>query len=209
MGTDSRAFFNTGVLVLLFLALQLTVNPLAAYCLSRYRLPYADRIMVLLVGTMAFPAAVGMIPNFLLIKELHLMNTYWAIALPAAANGYFIFVLRGFFDSLPEELFEQAEMEGATKFWMFRRIALPLSKPVFALIGLNAFQAAYGSFMWALLVCQDKKMWTVMVNLQQLMVGAPLEITMAGLTLAAIPTLFVFVFCQRLIIRGIIIPSYK
>ena len=107
------------------------------------------------------------------------------------------------------DFIEQAEMEGAGQFWMFRRIAAPLSKPVLALLALTAFTTAYGSFMWALVVCQDKKMWTVMVNLQQLMVGAPQEITMAGMALASIPTLVVFLFCQRMIIRGIIIPSYK
>ena len=209
MLTRGRAFWNTLVLVLGTLAVQLTVNPLAAYALSRFKLPYAYKILVFLLGTMAFPAAVGMVPNFLLLKQLGMLNTYWALILPGAANGFFIFILKGFFDSLPEELFEIATVEGASSFWQFRHVVVPLSKPIFAVIALGAFNAAYGGFMWAFLVCQDERMWTLMVWLQQFAQNYSGGLLMAALTLAGIPTLIVFVFCQRIIIRGIVIPQFK
>ena len=92
---------------------------------------------------------------------------------------------------------------------MFLRITVPLSKPVLAVIALGTFTFAYGSFMWAFLVCQDPKMWTLMVWLFQLQVWAPQFMVLAALVLAALPTLLVFIFCQNIIMRGIILPVEK
>lgn len=188
---------------------QLTVMPLAAFALSRFRLPYTHRILLFLLATMAFPAEVSMIPNFLLMKELHLLNTLWALILPGMANGFGVFLLKGFFDSLPSELFEAAMIEGAGELTMFRHITVPLSKPILAVIALGAFNAAYGSFTWALLICQDRRWWTLMVWLFDFQNGKPQYIVTAALVLAAIPTLLVFIFCQNIILRGIIIPTFK
>ncbi|MDH7570240.1 MAG: carbohydrate ABC transporter permease, partial [Armatimonadota bacterium] len=92
---------------------------------------------------------------------------------------------------------------------MFLKITIPLSLPVMAVIALHTFTAAYGSFMWALLVCQNPRMWTLMVWLSQMQTWAPTFVMFAALVLAAIPTLLVFVFCQNIIMRGIIIPTEK
>jgi len=207
--THGRALWNTAVLVVGLLAVTLVVNPLAAYALSRYRLPGTYKILLFLLATMAFPAEVTMIPGFLLLKSAHLLNTFWALILPAMASGYSIFLLKGFFDSLPQELYESALMDGAREHTLFLRITIPLSKPVLAVIALGTFTVAYGSFMWAFLVCQDPKMWTLMVWLYQMQTWAPQPMIMAALTLAAIPTLLVFVFCQNIIMRGIILPVEK
>ena len=204
-----RALWNTLVLVVGLLAVTLVVNPLAAYALSRFRLPATYKILLFLLATMAFPAEVTMIPGFLLLKSAHLLNTYWALILPAMASGYSIFLLKGFFDSLPAELYESATLDGAPEHVMFTRITVPLSKPVLAVIALGTFTAAYGSFMWAFLVCQDPQMWTLMVWLFQMQIWAPQFMIMAALVLAAIPTLLVFIFCQNLIMRGIILPVEK
>ncbi len=204
-----RAIWNTAVLVVGLLAVTLVVNPLAAYALSRYRLPGTYKILLFLLATMAFPAEVTMIPGFLLLKSAHLLNTYWALILPAMASGYSIFLLKGFFDSLPRELYEAAQLDGAREATMFLHITVPLSKPVLAVIALGTFGAAYGSFMWAFLVCQKQEMWTLMVWLFQMQIWAPQFMIMAALVLAAIPTLLVFIFCQNIIMRGIILPVEK
>lgn len=204
-----RAVFNTVVFVLAVICIHLIVNPMCAYALSRYNLPYAYKILLFLLATMAFPAEVAMIPSFLLLKQFHLLNTYWALILPGMANGYAIFLLKGFFDSLPKELYEAGIIDGASEGTMFRKITIPMSKPIFAVIALQAFTGAYGAFMYAMLVCQDSKMWTLMVWLYQLQATAPQYVTMAALTVAAIPTLIVFIFAQNVIMRGIIIPSFK
>ncbi len=204
-----RALLNTAILCFGIVLATLTVNPLCAFALSRYNLRSTYKILLFLLATMAFPAEVSAIPSFLLIKQLHLLGTYWAIILPGLANGYSIFLLKGFFDSLPKELYEAAMLDGATEMQMYRMITIRLSMPVLAVIGLGAFTMAYGSFMWAFLVCQNPKMWTLMVWLYQMQQWAPQYMVYAGLVLAAIPTLLVFIFCQNIIMRGIIVPSEK
>ncbi|MHB0911828.1 MAG: carbohydrate ABC transporter permease [Armatimonadota bacterium] len=204
-----RAVMNTAIFCLAVILTHLIVNPLCAYALSRYELKYGYKVLLFLLATMAFPAEVAMIPNFLLIKQLGMLNTYWALVLPGVASGYSIFLLKGFFDSLPKELYETGVIDGASELRMFRQITVPLSKPIFAVIALQSFMAAYGAFMFAFLVCQNPKMWTMMVWLYELQIAAPKYVTMAALSVAAIPTLLVFIFAQNVIMRGIILPSFK
>ncbi|MCC6484923.1 MAG: carbohydrate ABC transporter permease [Armatimonadetes bacterium] len=204
-----RALFNTFVLCAALVLTSLTVNPLCAYALSRFNLRATYRILLFLLATMAFPAEVSAIPSFLLIKSFHLLGTYWALILPGMASGFSIFILKGFFDSLPRELYEAATLDGASEMNMFWNITLRVSTPVLAVIALGAFTGAYGSFMWAFLVCQNEKMWTLMVWLYQMQQWAPSYVVYASLVLAAIPTLLIFIFCQNIIMRGIVIPSEK
>lgn len=209
MVLHGRAVFNTIIYCGAAILIALIVNPFCAYALSRYNLKYSYKVLLFLLATMAFPAEVTAIPNFLMLKNLHLLNTFWALILPGMASGYFIFLLKGFFDSLPKELYEAGIIDGASEPRMFWQITVPLSKPIFAVMALNAFTAAYGAFMFAFLVCQNQKMWTMMVWLYELQILAPKYVTMAALTMTAIPTLLIFVFCQNIIMRGIILPSFK
>lgn len=206
---NGRALWNTVIFCLLAIMTQLIVNPLAAYALSRYPIRASGKILIFLLATMAFPAEVAMIPGFLLLKQLHLLNTFAALVLPGAASGYMIFLLKGFFDSLPQELFEAGQIDGAKEITMMTRIALPLSRPVFGYLALLAFMGAYGAFLYAFLVVQDQRMWTLMVWIYQLQNTAPKAVVMAALTLAAVPTLLVFLIAQRTIMKGIVLPSER
>ena len=206
---NGRAVWNTALFCLLAVLTQLIVNPLAAYALSRYPIPAAGKILLFLLATMAFPAEVAMIPSFLLLKDLGLLNTFAALVLPSAASGYMIFLLKGFFDSLPRELYESGEIDGAKETTLLWKIALPLSKPVLGYLALLAFMGAYGAFMYAFLVAQDQRMWTLMVWIYQLQAVAPKSVMMAALTLAALPTLVVFLLAQRVIMRGIVLPGER
>jgi len=206
-----RAIPNTIILVALALLITLTVNPLAAYALSRFRLRSTERIFVFCLATMAFPAAVAAIPGFLLLRDLGLLNTFAALVLPGAANGMSIFLLKGFFDSLPQELYEAAAIDGAPEYQVFWRISLPLVKPILAVNMLNAFIAAYNGWEWAIIVCQDKKMWTVAVWTYQFYqtLGSQPYIVMAAFIANSLPVLIVFLACQKIILRGIILPQMK
>ncbi|MCB5246406.1 MAG: beta-galactosidase [Candidatus Cloacimonetes bacterium] len=209
MFNDARSLRNTAIYTLLSILLAVTVNPLAAYALSRFKPRLSYQIILLFMLTMAFPAMVMGIPNFLMLKRLNLLNTFWALVLPAAADGYFIFLLKGFFDSLPRELYESASLDGAGEIRLFWQFTLYLSKPILAVIALGAFNAAYRNFLFAFIVCQDQSMWTLMVHIYELMQRASLSVGYAALVIAAIPTLAVFVFFQNIIIRGIVIPMEK
>lgn len=203
------ALWNTAIFCLLAILTQLTINPLAAYALSRYPLKSTAKILLYLLATMAFPAEVAMIPSFLLLKQLGLLNTFAALVLPTAASGYMIFLLKGFFDSLPQELYESGQIDGARESTMMFKIALPLSKPVLGYLALVAFMSAYGSFIYAFLVAQDHRIWTLMVWIYNMQSYAPKAVIMAALAIAAIPTIVVFLLAQRVIMRGIILPGEK
>jgi len=206
---NGRTVFNTVLFCLLAILTQLTVNPLAAFALSRYPIKASGKILIFLLATMAFPAEVALIPSFLLLKDLGLLNTFAALVLPTAASGYMIFLLKGFFDSLPQELYEAGQLDGAKEFTMLTRITLPLSKPVLGYLALLAFMGAYGTFIYAFLVVQDQRMWTLMVWIYQLQSIAPKAVMMAAITMAALPTLIVFLFAQRFIMRGIVLPGER
>lgn len=204
-----HAIINTFILVILCVAGALFVNPLAAYALSRFKLRRTYHILLFCLATIAFPAEVTMIPVFLQLKEFHLLNTFGALVLPGLASGFSIFLLKGFFDSLPKELYEAAELDGASEWTMFWQIGMNLSKPILAVIALGAFTAAYGTFFYALILAPDPKMWTIMVYIYQLRAFVDPPVVYASLILTAIPTLLVFIFCQNIILRGIVVPSDK
>jgi multiple sugar transport system permease protein len=204
-----RAIWNTIVYCALAIAAALLVNPLAAYALSRYHPPSTYSLLLLLMLTMAFPPMVTQIPVFLMLRDFGLLNTYWALILPGLANGYSIFLLKGFFDSLPRELYESATIDGASEVRIFWQITMSLSKPILAVTALSAFTAAYSNFMFALLICQEERMWTLMVWLYQLQSRAGQGVVLASVTMAALPTLVVFVLCQRVIMQGIVVPVEK
>lgn len=204
-----RGVFNTVVYCALAILSALIVNPMAAYAMSRYQMPSTYKVLLFLMLTMAFPPMVTQIPNFLMLRELGLLNTFAALILPTLANGYSIFLLKGFFDSLPKELYESAALDGAGEWVMFWQITMNLSKPILAVIALAAFNHAYANFMFALLTCQDSKMWTLMVWLYQLQSQSTQGVVFASLMIAAVPTFVVFVFAQNIIMRGIVVPVEK
>lgn len=204
-----RAIMNTFILVTLAVCGALLVNPLAAYALSRFKLRKTYHILLFCLATIAFPAEVTMIPVFLQLKEFNLLNTFGALVLPGLASGFSIFLLKGFFDSLPKELYEAAELDGASEWTMFWHIGMNLSKPILAVIALGAFTTAYGTFFYALILAPDPKMWTIMVYVYQLRATVDPPVVYASLILTALPTLLVFIFCQNIILRGIVVPSDK
>jgi len=141
--------------------------------------------------------------------NISLLNTFYALVLPRMANGFMIFLLKGFFDSLPRELYEAADLDGAgewTKFWL---ITMNLSKPILAVMALQAFTMAYSEFMMALVIIPDQRMWTMMIWLFQLQAVSHPTVVYASLLIAAVPTFLIFLFCQNLIMRGIVVPQEK
>jgi multiple sugar transport system permease protein len=149
------------------------------------------------------------VPTVMEKPTISLLNTFAALVLPGMANGFSIFLLMGYFDSLPRELYEAAELDGAREWTKFWTITMSLSKPVLAVIALGVFVSAYSAFMIALIIIPDQKMWTLMVWIYQLQISAKPAMIFASLVVAAIPTFLMFAFCQNLIMRGIIVPTEK
>ena len=135
-----------------------------------------------------------MIPNFLLLRDLGLLNTFAALLLNMA-NGYSIFLLKGFFDSLPQELFEAAEIDGASEWLKILDDNNESIKTILAVVALGAFTAAYSNFMYAFILCQDKDMWTLTVWLYQLQQFSS-QVVYASLMIIAVPTLIILFYVR-------------
>ncbi len=209
MFVQGRPFYNTIIYVGLALLLSLTLQPLAAYSLSRFAPPGTWKIIFLLVATMAFPPMVAMIPNFMVIRALGLLNTYFALVLPQLVNGMLIFLLKGFFDSIPKDLYDAAMIDGASEWRIFWQITMSMSKPILAVVALQTFSSAWMAFLYPLIVCPDERMHVLAVWLQQFQLQAPGTAVFASIMLASIPSLIIFLFAQRTIMRGIAVPSEK
>ncbi|MGB7160283.1 MAG: ABC transporter permease subunit [Tepidisphaeraceae bacterium] len=204
---EGNGFRNTMILCALAVLAAIIVNPLAAYALSRYRLRGTYNILLILMATVAFPPMVTLIPKFILLREMNLLNTFAALVLPFAANGYLL--LKNFFDSLPRELYEAAEIDGASEPRIFWQITMSLSKPILAVVALEAFNAAYAMFLYALIVCPAPGMWLQTVWLSQFQFRASTGPVFAAVLVMCLPTLLIFVLAQRMIMRGIIVPTEK
>ena len=206
---QGRAFLNTVIFVVLALVLSLSLQPLAAYALSRFQPPGMWKIILLYMATMAFPPMVGMIPQFLILRELGLLNTFIALVLPIVVNGYLIFLLKGFFDSLPRHLYEAALIDGATELRMFWEVTMSLSKPILAVVALQTFNIAWLMFLYPLLVCPDPSMHVLAVWLSEFQQEAPSAAVFASILIVSVPTMTVFLVTQRTIMRGIAVPAEK
>lgn len=202
-----RSLMVTFIFLTTVLVAQLIINPLCAYALSRFKLRHADKIILFLLVTMAFPIEVTMIPNFITMRYFGLLNSYWALILPAIANGYFIFILKGYFDTIPIDLYEAADLDGASEKDIYFKIITPLSHPILAWMTLRSFMIAYGAFMFAMILCQDSKMWTLMVWIYEMQNWAPPYLISAALIIAAVPSIIVFIICQRIIMRDTGLPT--
>lgn len=186
------------VTILVFLVLEKNVRSLAEKWRSLVALGSG-----LLAGAAIIP---WFAPN---LVSMSFLNTFAALVLPHMANGYFIFLLKGFFDSLPRELYEAAELDGAGEWCKFWTLTIRLSKPILAVIALGAFTQAYTAFLMALVIIPDPQMWTIMVWIYQLQSQSHQAVVYASLVLAAVPTFLIFAICQNIIIRGIVVPVEK
>lgn len=209
MFVQGRPFLNTVIFVGLALLFALTLQPMVAYALSRFKPPGTWKILFIFLATMAFPPMVGMIPQFLIIQRLGLLNTFVALVLPFMINGMLIFLLKGFFDSIPRDLYDAAVIDGASEFRIFWQVTMAMSKPILAVVALQTFSGAWMVFMYPLIVCPDPDMHVLAVWLQQFQLHAPGTAVYASIILASIPSLLIFMFAQRTIMRGIAVPSEK
>lgn len=206
---QGRVLLNTAVFCGLAIVLALLVNPLAAYAMSRFKLKATYKVLLFLIATMAFPPMVTMIPQFVMLRNLGLLNTFIALVLPLIVNGYMIFLLKGFFDALPQELYEAATIDGAGEWRMFFQITMALSKPILAILALGTFTGAYTMFLYPLLVAPDQDMWLMSVWLFQFQQRSTSAAVFASVVIASVPTMLIFLFTQRMIMRGIVIPTEK
>lgn len=192
----------------------LAIDVTAAYALSKLRPVLGKAILGLMLATLMIPPMVILLPAYLTVKDLpilgwNLLNTPWAIWLPAAANGFYIFLLKRFFDSIPKELLEAAEIDGATPFRILWSIVLPVSRPIIGVVSILSVVTVWKDFVWPLLVLPDSDKMSISVGISSLSAQMPQNVLMAALVIASIPAIVVFFVFQRSIMAGLTAGSLK
>ena len=195
------SFFTAGTQVLG----GLLIATLAAFAFARIRFPGRDAVFLLFVATMMIPGEVLLIPNYILLAKLRWLDTFYALIVPWLASVFGIFLLRQFFLSLPQDLFDAARIDGASYWGMLWRIAFPLAVPGLVTYGIFAFLGAYNALLWPLIVTQSPEMRTIQVGLQAFIgeAGSDYGQLMAASTMAILPIVLGYFFAQRHFIQGI------
>lgn len=192
----------------------LLVDVTAAYALSKLRPFFGKVILAMMLATLMIPPMVLLLPTYLVAKDvpiLHvdLLNTPWAIWLPAAANGFFVFLLKRFFDSIPRELLEAAEIDGASPVRILWSIVLPVSRPILGVVSILSVVTVWKDFVWPLLVLPETDKMSISVGIASLSAQMPQNVLIASLVIASLPTILVFFVFQRSIMAGLTAGSLK
>jgi len=209
----ARFFLNSGIVTLSVTAGTLLTCSMAGYAFSRLRFPGRDKILLAYLGTMMIPFPVLMIPAYILMRRLGLVDTLWALILPGMFGAWGTFLMRQFMLTLPRELDEAARIDGARFFQIYWRIILPLSKPVIATLSIFTFLGAWNDFLWPLIMINSIDRKTVPLGLvmfqSQIPMKTPWHLLMAAATFSMLPVLLLFVLGQKYYVRGIALTGLK
>ncbi|MEV5550560.1 carbohydrate ABC transporter permease [Streptomyces sp. NPDC052309] len=188
---------------------QLVLCTAAAYALSKLKPAFGKVILGGILATLMVPAQALVVPKYLTVADLGLLNDPLAIWLPAVANAFNLYLLKRFFDQIPKDVLEAAEMDGAGKLRILWSIVLPMSRPVLGVVSIFALVAVWQDFLWPLMVFSDTDKQPISVALVQLSQNLPLTVLIAAMVIASIPMVALFLVFQRHIIAGISAGSTK
>jgi multiple sugar transport system permease protein len=202
-----RYFWNTVVLALGSWAMQMLVATTGGYALSVLRPRYARLVTGLLLATLFVPAVVLLVPLYIEIVRppiVHhsLINSYWAVWLPAGASAFNVVLVKRFFDNLPREIFEAARVDGAGAFRLFVSVVLPMSRPILGVVSVFAVLASWKDFLWPLLVLTDPDEQPLSVRLPSIQPQTELGVFLAALFIATLVPIAAFLIFQRSFLRG-------
>ncbi len=206
-----RNLANSAIITVLATVCSIFINALAGYAFAKLPFPGREKLFQSLAAALVVPAQVGMLPLFLLLREMGLVNTYAGALVPFLASIFGIFLIRQYALNVPDELLDAARIEGANELQVFRLVALPVIKPILVTIAAFTFLSAWNDFLWPLIVLSDSGMYTLPVALANL-VGEHVqdtELMMAGSVITILPALIVFLIFQRTYVQGIMSGGVK
>jgi multiple sugar transport system permease protein len=200
-------FMNTLWVALGSWILQVLVASTGGYVLSVLRPKYAAIVNGLVLGTLFVPAVVLLVPLYLTILDppligASLINTFWAVWLPAGANAFNILLVKRFFDNLPREVFEAARTDGAGAYRLFWSVVLPMSRPILGVVSVFAIINAWKDYLWPLLVLRDPMVQPLSVRLPTLQKAIELDVYLAALAISTLIPVILFIVFQRLCLRS-------
>jgi len=181
---------------------QLLVATTAGYALSVLRPKYRKVLTGVVLATLFVPGVVLLVPLYLTVVDADLINTFWAVWLPAGANAFNILLVQRFFDGLPREVFEAARVDGAGPYRLFWSVVLPMSRPILGVVSVFAVVAAWKDFLWPLLVLPDPDLQPLSVRLPALQQYVELDVFLAALAISTVIPVALFLVFQRLFLKG-------
>jgi multiple sugar transport system permease protein len=210
----AKLLWNTFYYAFGALAFQLVFDVAAAYALSKLRPVLGNIVLGAMLATLMIPATVLVIPQYMTVLDLpvlhvNLINHPWAIWLPTVANGFNIFLLKRFFDSVPDDLMAAAAIDGATPLRTLVSIVLPMSRPILGVVSIFAVVNVWKDFLWPMLVEPDPDKQPINIGINSLSQGVPENVLIAALAISALPTLLIFLLFQRNIMSGLTAGSLK
>jgi len=209
--TFPRWLFNTAFLSVSVAVLQVIGCSMAAYSFARLRFPGRDVTFAFMLGSMMIPGAVTMIPAYVLMTKLKLVNTYWSLLLPGIVSAGAIFMLTQFFKTIPRDLEEAAYIDGASQFQIYKDVILPLARPALLTVFILQFQGMWNSFLTPLLYLDAPEMWVLNVALSifQQQYKAAWNLTLVGAIFNAVPVMVLFFIFSKYYIEGVAYAGVK
>ena len=206
-----RYLFNSTLIAVTVTAVSLVINSMAGYAFAKLRFRGRDRTFRILSLGLVLPVQIAMLPLFLLMKNLHLINTYWGVIIPGMASIFGIFLIRQYALSIPDDMLDAARIDGASELRIYWEVVVPGILPILATLAIWTFLATWNDFMWPLIVLTDKDLYTLPVALASLSREhvQDNELMMAGSVLTTLPVLLVFLALQRYYMQGLLAGSVK
>ncbi|MFD6431387.1 carbohydrate ABC transporter permease [Streptomyces venezuelae] len=201
----ARALLNSSLIAVATTIGTLALASLAGYGLARIPYRYADQVFYAILGTMMVPAAVTFVPSFVLVSSLGWVSTLRGLIVPTLFSAFACFIFRQYFLGFPRELEDAARVDGLGYWRTYWRVVVPNSRPVFAAVGTIVFIGAWNSFLWPLVIGQDREAWTVQVALATFTTSQVirLHVLFIAAAVSIVPLLVVFLFFQRWIVAGV------
>lgn len=200
-----RYFWNSTLIAVMITLSNLVFCSMMGYALAKLRFVGRDKLFLLVLGTMLVPGSVTLVPLFVLMAKLNLVDNVFAVILPAAAGPVGVFLMRQFMLGIPDELLEAGRVDGASEFFLFRKVVIPLSAPALAALAILTFLPAWNSLLWPLVVLTSEENFTLPVALAIFARGqfaADYGLLMAGAVVLVVPVILLFLLLQRHFIQG-------
>lgn len=206
-----RWTLNSFVVASSVTAVKVVIDSMAGYAFAKMRFPGKDALFLLVLMTLMVPFAATLLPLYIIVRQLHMTNTYWGLILPPLASPIGIFMMRSFIESLPTDLENAARLDGCSEFQIYRRVILPLIRPGLVVLGVFTFMNQWTSYLWPLVIGTKSSMFTLTVGVQSLrsLFTVNWGILSAGAVLSMLPLVIVFIFLQRYFIAGSIAGALK
>jgi multiple sugar transport system permease protein len=197
-----KYFLNTIWVALGSWLVQLLVATTAGYALAILQPRYRKVVTAIVLATLFVPSVVLLVPLYLTMVDLSLINSFWAVWLPAGANAFNVILVQRFFANLPREVFEAARVDGAGPLRMFVSVVLPMSKPILGVVSVFAVIASWKDFLWPMLVLPGPAVQPLSVRLPALRTFVELDVFLAALAISTVLPVGLFLLFQRLVLRG-------